>query len=169
MFQLVSAVRSGGAKLPLRHERIAITGMGAVSSLGIGVSSSWDADHQGQTGIQELVEPWAAALPSRLAGVIPGDPSCTLAPLQRRRLDRCSQLAMVAAEEAWHACGLEEASQGGSDIRVAVVVGCGIGGLDTMGQQYRNLLERDTTSTPRVVQPRPTGCCTNSTSPTSAW
>ncbi|MFQ6539618.1 MULTISPECIES: beta-ketoacyl-[acyl-carrier-protein] synthase family protein [Aphanothece] len=123
------------------HERIAITGMGAVSPLGIGVESCWQHYRAGASGIQLLPHAWAASLPSRIAGVIPGDPTADLEPLQRRRLDRCSQLALIAAQEAWQHSGLPR-DQAARARRTAVVVGCGIGGLETMGQQYRILLER---------------------------
>lgn len=125
----------------MAKERIAITGMGALSPLGVGVETCWEAYLKGRSGIRVLEDHWAQALPSRLAGVIPGEPTAALEPLLRRRLDRCSQLALLAAREAWQQSGLE-APGPSPERRVAVVVGCGIGGLETMGQQYRILLER---------------------------
>ncbi len=125
----------------MAKERIAITGMGALSPLGIGVESGWQAYLGGRSGISPLLDDWAQALPSRLAGVVPNEPTAQLEPLLRRRLDRCSQLALLAAREAWQGAGLD-APGGLPEPRVAVVVGCGIGGLETMGQQYRILLER---------------------------
>ncbi|EDY37928.1 3-oxoacyl-(acyl-carrier-protein) synthase 1 [Cyanobium sp. PCC 7001] len=125
----------------MSQERIAITGMGVVSPLGCGVEPCWTHYLTGQSGIRLLEQEWAAALPSRLAGVVPGDPTASLEPLQKRRLDRYSQLALLAALEAWDQAQLSPAEQG-DGARIAVVVGCGIGGLETMGQQYRTLLER---------------------------
>ena len=115
--------------------------MGALSPLGVGVESSWQAYLGGRSGISSLVDDWAQDLPSRVAGVIPGDPTAQLSPLLRRRLDRCSQLALLAAREAWQHSGLG-ATEPAPERRVAVVVGCGIGGLAPMGQQYWILLER---------------------------
>ncbi|SBO44581.1 beta-ketoacyl synthase [Cyanobium sp. NIES-981] len=133
-------------------ERIAITGMGVVSPLGCGVETCWDRYRAGQSGIRRLEQEWAVSLPSRLAGVIPGDPTVALEPLQRRRLDRCSQLALLAALEAWQQSALPQAIPA-EERRVAVVVGCGIGGLETMGQQYRTLLERGASRVNPVTVP----------------
>ncbi|MBE9173279.1 beta-ketoacyl-[acyl-carrier-protein] synthase family protein, partial [Cyanobium sp. LEGE 06143] len=91
----------------MAKERIAITGMGALSPLGAGVESCWQAYLAGRSGISLLADGWAQDLPSRVAGMIPDEPTAQLEPLLRRRLDRCSQLALLAAREAWQGAGLD--------------------------------------------------------------
>lgn len=112
--------------------------MGAITPLSTDLADSWAAYRQGFSGIRRLDHPWAQVLSSPVAGVVPLDLDAHLQPLQRRRLDRCSQLALLAARQAWHHAGQPHGDGG---ARVAVVMGCGIGGLDTMGRQSRLLVE----------------------------
>ncbi|MEB3352456.1 MAG: beta-ketoacyl-[acyl-carrier-protein] synthase family protein [Cyanobacteriota bacterium] len=119
-----------------RASRIAITGSGAITPLGMSADASWRQYLAGESGIRGLAQPWAGTLPCRIAGQVGADLDPLLDPLLRRRLDRCSQLGLLAAREAWAQAGLH---RGGDGARVAVVVGCGIGGLDTMGRQARTL------------------------------
>jgi 3-oxoacyl-[acyl-carrier-protein] synthase II len=118
--------------------RIAVTGMGAITPLGSDLGETWAAYRAGRSGIRALEQPWARALPSRVAGLVLTDVDSQLQPLQRRRLDRTSQLGLLAAREAWRQAGQPRT---GGGARVAVVMGCGIGGLDTMGRQSRILVE----------------------------
>ncbi|MCU0528188.1 MAG: beta-ketoacyl-[acyl-carrier-protein] synthase family protein [Cyanobium sp. Prado107] len=120
-------------------ERIAVTGWGAVTPLGTDVAGTWNATVAGRSGISAIHDPWASDLPARIGGRITADIGAGLEPLQRRRLDRCSQLGLLAARQAWeqarpHLAGVESA-------RVAVVIGTGIGGLATLERQHCNLLE----------------------------
>jgi 3-oxoacyl-[acyl-carrier-protein] synthase II len=97
----------------------------------------------GHSGISLIEEGWASDLSSRIAGRVsqpPGhDPFQSLEPLQQRRLDRCSQLAVLAARQAWNQA--HDHLQGVDPSRVAVVIGTGIGGLATLERQHTNLLE----------------------------
>ncbi|MEB3350346.1 MAG: beta-ketoacyl-[acyl-carrier-protein] synthase family protein [Cyanobacteriota bacterium] len=119
--------------------RIAVTGMGAITPLAADLASTWTAYRKGRSGIRCLGHPWARDLASRVAGEVPLDLDPYLEPLQRRRLDRSSQLALLAARQAWEQAG---APCGAGGVRVAVVMGCGIGGLDTLGRQSRVLVEQ---------------------------
>jgi 3-oxoacyl-[acyl-carrier-protein] synthase II len=131
-------------------ERLAISGWGALTPLGRDVESSWQAYRAGHSGIRSVNESWAADLPARIAGRVVDDALSGLEPLLQRRLDRCSQLALVAARQAWsqaapHCRGVDQA-------RVAVVIGTGIGGLATLERQHTNLLEAGPTRvTPLTV------------------
>jgi len=128
--------------MPRPPERLAITGWGAVTPLGNDPESTWQASLSGDSGIRAVRESWASDLPARLAGRVgqgeAGDPTRALEPLLQRRLDRCSQLALVAARQAWAAAAAYRA--GVDPARVAVVIGTGIGGLATLERQHTNLL-----------------------------
>jgi 3-oxoacyl-[acyl-carrier-protein] synthase II len=118
---------------------IAITGLGLVTPVGIGVEPSWEGVLAGRS---------AAARDPNLEG-IPIDISCRVADFDggtllgrkaARRLDRFVQLGIVAAREAVADCGLDPQTWDGA--RVGAVIGCGMGGAATWEQQHRRMLER---------------------------
>jgi len=124
-------------------KRLAVVGWGAVTPLGLTADQTWKSLLAGHSGIRALHETWVNELPCRIAGTVNSDvvenPFQYLEPILRRRLDRCSQLAVLAAREAWG-----QASQQIGNVdpkRIAVVIGTGIGGLNTLERQYANLLD----------------------------
>ena len=120
-----------------RSQRVSIVGWGSVSPLGSDAASTWEGVLSGRSGIRALTAPWSHDLPVRIAGRVPGAATKSIGPLLLRRSDRCAQLGLVAAREAW---GMASAAISGIDpARVAVVLGTGIGGLQTMHQQHSQL------------------------------
>jgi 3-oxoacyl-[acyl-carrier-protein] synthase II len=125
--------------MPRPAERLAITGWGSINPLGCDPHRSWDAMVSAASGIRAVSDPWASDLPVRIAGRVDAAIDQDLEPLLRRRLDRCAQLAVLAARQAWrqaapHLAGVDPG-------RVAVVIGTGIGGLTTLEWQHTNLLQ----------------------------
>ena len=120
-----------------RAEPTAVVGWGSLNPLGLDADSTWDAVIAGRSGIQLLEAPWTDDLPVRLAGCVPSGALDNLSPLLRRRSDRCAQLALVAARQAWAMAA--SVTTGIDPNRVAVVVGTGIGGLATMHEQHTHL------------------------------
>jgi 3-oxoacyl-[acyl-carrier-protein] synthase II len=109
---------------------IVITGYGAVSPFGIGVPALWDGLVAGKSAVREMVDlhPEWPELPVSIGAPVVADLSETLGRVRAHRLDRSQQLAIIAAEEAW-----VDAGEPGTDPdRLAVVVGTGIGGIDTL-------------------------------------
>ncbi|MFF8846036.1 beta-ketoacyl-[acyl-carrier-protein] synthase family protein [Streptomyces sp. NPDC015127] len=107
---------------------VAVTGLGATTPLGGDVASTWSALLAGESGISALDDEWAAGLPVRIAGRLKVEPAEVMERVQARRLDRCEQIALIAAREAW-------ADAGRPDVdpeRLAVVIGTGTGGALTM-------------------------------------
>ncbi|KJK58227.1 beta-ketoacyl-[acyl-carrier-protein] synthase family protein [Saccharothrix sp. ST-888] len=109
-------------------DNVVVTGLGATTPLGGDVASTWSALLAGQSGISAIEEEWAADLPVRIAGRLKVEPSEVLDRVQARRMDRCEQIALVAAREAWADAG----SPGVDPERLAVVIGTGTGGALTM-------------------------------------
>jgi len=117
---------------------VVITGLGATTPLGGDVTSTWDALRSGKSGVVALTEDWVDRfdLPVRIAAKLAVDPSDCLPRVQARRWDRCEQLAVIAAREAWQHAGAPEVEP----ERLGVVIGTGIGGaLTLLGQD--DLLE----------------------------
>ncbi|QNJ28202.1 beta-ketoacyl-[acyl-carrier-protein] synthase family protein [Synechococcus sp. A15-24] len=120
-----------------RAEPTAVVGWGSLNPLGADADSTWTSVIAGHSGIQTLQAAWTEDLPVRLAGCVPTRALDSLPPLLRRRSDRCAQLALVAARQAWAMAG--SITQGLDPSRIAVVIGTGIGGLATMHEQHTQL------------------------------
>jgi len=117
---------------------IVVTGLGATTPLGGDVASTWAALLEGRSGVVPLDDEWAAQMPVRIVARLAVEPTDHLDRVQARRLDRCQQMALLAAREAW-------ADAGSPDVdpeRLAVVVGTGVGGARTMLGQDDVLEER---------------------------
>ncbi|WP_406199139.1 beta-ketoacyl-ACP synthase II [Kitasatospora sp. NBC_01560] len=110
---------------------VLVTGLGATTPLGGDVASTWAGMLAGESGIRPIEEDWAAGLPVRIAGRLKVEPSEVLDRVQARRMDRCQQVALVAARQAWADAG----APGVDPERLAVVIGTGTGGaLTLLGQ-----------------------------------
>lgn len=124
---------------------VVVTGLGAVTPVGATAAETWASLLAGRSGIAPLSEPWAAGLPVRMAGRVTADLASLLSTPEYKRMDRCGQLALIAAREAWAHAGRPDTDP----ERLAVVIGSGYGGLDTTLEQARMLDARG----PRRVSP----------------
>ncbi|MEN3584409.1 beta-ketoacyl-[acyl-carrier-protein] synthase family protein [Streptomyces sp. ZYX-F-203] len=122
-----------------------VTGLGAMTPLGIGASDTWKAMRTGENGVVALDADWARGLPVRIAAPLPRDPAEMMERTEARRLDRCEQMALITAREAWQDAG----EPGTSPERLAVVIGTGIGGVTSLLAQNHAL----ETAGPRGVSP----------------
>ncbi len=121
---------------------VVITGMGATTPVGGDVASTWAALLAGRSGVRNIDDDeheWVSRhnLPVRIAAPLQVSPLEVLPRVQARRLDRCEQVAMVAAKEAWADAGLGGPGEGAQvePERLAVVIGTGIGGAVTLLDQ----------------------------------
>jgi 3-oxoacyl-[acyl-carrier-protein] synthase II len=120
-------------------KRIAVTGLGAITPLGLDVASTWRAAVAGESGIDFIRSFDASGFPVRIAAEVKEfDPSTVAAPKEARRLDRNVLLALGAAKEA-----VADAALDGFDpARVGVVLGSAIGGFLGIMEQGDVLRER---------------------------
>jgi 3-oxoacyl-[acyl-carrier-protein] synthase II len=125
--------------------RALITGIGTINPLGSAVAETWSGLLSGKSGIAALDEEWAEQLPVRMAGQVTADLSEHLSTRELKRMDRCGQLALVAAREAWKQAGAPEVDP----ERFAVVIGSAYGGLGSTLEQDRALASGG----PRRVSP----------------
>jgi 3-oxoacyl-[acyl-carrier-protein] synthase II len=108
---------------------VVVTGLGATTPLGGDVDSFWQGLLAGRSGVRRIEV--ADDMPTKIAAPMAVSPETRLERVQARRMDRCQQAALVAAREAWAGAGAPEVDP----IRLAVVVGTGIGGVTTMFAQ----------------------------------
>src|ERR1700716_3430532 len=87
---------------------VVVTGLGATTPLGGDVASTWDALLAGRSGVSTNTMDWVERfdLPVRIAAQLAVDPTEVLPRVEARRLDRCEQVAMIAARQAWADSGL---------------------------------------------------------------
>jgi 3-oxoacyl-[acyl-carrier-protein] synthase II len=122
---------------------IVITGLGATSPLGGDLASTWEGMLAGRSGVNKLEQAWAEELPTRIAGEAAVDPTEVLDRVEARKMDRSTQLAMVAALEAWADAGFGLGEDNPVDRdRLGVAAATGIGGLQTLVGQWDVMKEK---------------------------
>lgn len=124
------------------HHRVVVTGMGAVTPLGLDVLTTWTALVQGTSGIGPITAFDAGAFPARIAAEVKGFDitTCGVSPKEARRMDRYVQFGLAAALEAVRDAGLDVPLDAGD--RAGVYVGSGMGGLITLSAQLEVLRTR---------------------------
>ena len=119
---------------------VVITGMGATTPLGGDVPSTWDALLAGRSGIRTNDKEWVERydMPARLCAPLAVEPTEVLPRVQARRMDRCEQIAIIAARQAWADAGYDlptDEHQPVDPDRLGVAIGTGIGGPVTLLDQ----------------------------------
>lgn len=131
----------------MTKRRVVVTGLGTVNPMGLDVATTWQAVCQGKSGIGPVTHFDASSYSTRIVGAVKNfDITSVMSAKEARKLDPFLQYAMVAAEQAMQDAGFPD------DIdfnRFGVAVGSGIGGLNTIEQNYQQLVK----SGPRRVSP----------------
>jgi 3-oxoacyl-[acyl-carrier-protein] synthase II len=128
--------------------RVVVTGLGAITPVGNDVASTWEALKNGRSGIAPIAGFDASELATRFAGEVKGfDPVERFGRKEARRMDRVTQLALEACNQAVESSGLLE--NGVERNRVGVVMSSAVGGVNTLIQQYEVMKARG----PRRVSP----------------
>ncbi|MDH7500636.1 MAG: beta-ketoacyl-[acyl-carrier-protein] synthase family protein [candidate division NC10 bacterium] len=120
--------------------RVVITGLGVISSLGLGKEAFWESLRGGISGIQEITHFDPRPTGSRLGGEVRGfDPKAFMAASKVRRLDRVSQMAVAAARLALEDARLPDSAE--QRQKVGVILGSGLSGLVSTEAFFRSLLD----------------------------
>jgi len=128
--------------------RVAVTGVGLISPLGIGNEENWRAIVAGKSGVGPITRFDASAFSCRIAGEVKGfDPSLYVEKKEIKKMDTFIHYAMAAAQFAMEDSGLPVRDD--NRERIAVVIGSGIGGLPIIEETQRKYLQ----SGPRVISP----------------
>jgi 3-oxoacyl-[acyl-carrier-protein] synthase II len=118
--------------------RVVITGIGAVSPLGIGNAANWDALIKGQSGIDLITRFDASDMPVKVAGEVKGfNAEDFIDKKEIKKMDLFIQYAMAAAHFAMEDSGLVINDENAE--RVGVLVGAGLGGLPSI-EKYHDVL-----------------------------
>jgi len=132
-----------------RADGVVVTGLGCVSPLGADAAATWQATLAGQSGVERLPDEFEPRVPVRIAARVRGPVNPGDVPAKElRRLDRAILLALAAAREAIADAGLVAGGSCAAD-RAGVAIGTGIGGVETLLENHRALLEGG----PRRVSP----------------
>ncbi|MEK9676234.1 MAG: beta-ketoacyl-ACP synthase II [Chloroflexota bacterium] len=129
-------------------ERVVVTGIGLVTPVGLDKQSTWTSLMEGKSGIDyiSLFDP--EGFETRIAAEVDGfDADGILGRKEARRLDRFAQFACVAALEALEDAGIDMAKEDAD--RVGVLIGSGVGGIITITDQHKVMLNRG----PKRVSP----------------
>ncbi|MBI2304019.1 MAG: beta-ketoacyl-ACP synthase II [Chloroflexi bacterium] len=121
--------------------RVVVTGLGAISPLGLDVTSLWQGVISGRSGVDYITLFDATGFDSRFAAEVKGfEPTVYLDRKEARRMDRFVQFAVVASREAVSAACLPLNDHQAENI--GVIIGSGIGGLATLSEQIQVLITK---------------------------
>jgi len=121
--------------------RVVITGMGSVSSMGIGSDKLWQSIKAGKSGINRIERVDVSDMPTKVGAEIKDfEPGDFIDKKEVKRMDRYAQYAAVAAQIAVEDSKLDIDTI--NKDRLGVIVGSGIGGIETLENQHKILLEK---------------------------
>lgn len=124
----------------MKH-RVVVTGMGAVTPLGIEVDSFWQGLIAGKSGVARITRFDASDLPCQIGAEVPNfDPLDFIDKKEAKRMDRFTQYAVAASLMAKESSGLD--ISGSEADKIGVLIGSGIGGVETLERQCIAIIER---------------------------
>lgn len=122
-------------------KRVVITGLGAITPVGIGTENFWQALIAGKSGIDRITRFDPSEYTTQIAGEVKEfDASQYIDKKEAKRMDRCTQFAIAAAKMAFEDSGInfDQEDRG----RMGTLIGTGIGGMDTLHDQFKTLFEK---------------------------
>jgi 3-oxoacyl-[acyl-carrier-protein] synthase II len=123
------------------NNRVAVTGIGALSPLGLDASTMWQGLIAGKSGIDHITLFDAAQFETKIAGEVKGfEATNYMSHKDARRTDRFAQLAVAASLQAVEQSGMKISAINQDNI--GIIIGSGIGGLTTLFEQTKTLLEK---------------------------
>ena len=130
----------------MTKRRVVITGLGAVTPFGVGVDRFWNSLIEGKSGVS-LIENIDTELHTvKIAAEIKNkdfNPEDYIDPKEAKRMDRFTQFAMVAADEAIADSGIDDANI--DPYRIGVIVSSAAGGFKTFERNHMMMLEKGPT------------------------
>ena len=124
---------------PRQPRRVAVTGMGVVSPLGLGVDENWAALRSGRSGVRTITKFDCDDYPVQIAGEVDFDPGPYVEKKELKRMDVFIQYALAAATMAMEQSRLPIDDTNAT--RVGCIVGVGIGGLQTIESTHESYMK----------------------------
>ena len=123
----------------IQENRVVVTGLGAVSPIGIGKENFWEALKAGKNGISKITHFDPTGYTSQIAGEVQDfDPVQFIDKKEIKRMDRYTQFALAATRLAFDDAQIKNIDS----ERTGVFVGAGIGGMNTLHNQYEKLFSK---------------------------
>jgi len=123
----------------IQENRVVVTGLGAVSPIGIGKENFWEALKAGKNGISKITHFDPTGYTSQIAGEVQDfDPVQFIDKKEIKRMDRYTQFALAATRLAFDDAQIKNINS----ERTGVFVGAGIGGMNTLHNQYEKLFSK---------------------------
>ena len=120
--------------------RVVVTGLGVISPVGDDIETFWEALCSGKSGVRQITRFDASAFPVTIAAECGDCEPAGMGAKEIRRRDRYTLYALCAADQAWAQSGLSIDNE--DPQRCGVVLGSGIGGLETIEEQHLIYLEK---------------------------
>lgn len=125
----------------MAKRRVVITGLGVISPVGNDVGSFWQALLAGKSGIGPITTFDSSAFDSQIAGEVKGfDPLKYMDSKEAKRMEKFAQYAVAASKQAVSDAKLDLSRE--NTERIGVLIGCGIGSLRIVEQEYKTYLEK---------------------------
>ncbi len=122
-------------------KRVVVTGIGAITPVGIGKDAFWNALLAGQSGVGRITRFDPSEYATQIAGEVKDfDPSQYMDKKEAKRMDRSTQFAIAATKLAVEDAKLNLEAE--DKTRIGTLIGTGIGGIDTLHEQYKVLFEK---------------------------
>ena len=122
-------------------KRVVITGLGAVTPIGIGKDVFWQSLVAGKSGVDRITRFDPSEYATQIAGEVKDfDPTQYIEKKEAKRMDRCTQFAVSAAKMAFEDAGIDFEQEDRS--RMGTLIGTGIGGMDTLHDQFKTLFDK---------------------------
>ncbi|MFZ5966346.1 MAG: beta-ketoacyl-ACP synthase II [Bacillota bacterium] len=122
-------------------KRVVITGIGAITPIGIGKNEYWEALKAGKNGVGKITKFDATDYPTQIAAEVKNfEPNNYIDKKESKRMDRFTQFAVAASKMAIEDSGLE-LDKIDAD-RFGVVLGSGIGGIETLEKEYEKMASK---------------------------
>lgn len=122
-------------------KRVVVTGLGAVTPIGIGKNEFWQALLQGKSGISKITRFDASEYTAQIAGEVKDfDPSKYIDKKEAKRMDRFTQFAIAASKMAFEDSGIDLETE--DRARIGTMIGTGIGGMESLNDQFKTLFEK---------------------------
>jgi len=121
--------------------RVVVTGIGAITPIGIGKENYWNALKAGKSGIDKITKFDATNYTAQIAGEVKGfEPTDFIDKREAKKMDRFTQFGVASTRMAIEdtKLNLEKIDR----TRFGVILGSGVGGIETLGKEYERLLDK---------------------------